>query len=319
MKTILVPLDGSALAEEVLPYVRMLAPVLGAEIRLLHVVSEIDTHNPLAYDITTLYSMGDVIAAQQERYQQSWQTMRQHAEGYLASQAMRLKEDGLDVAIDVRFGSPAEVIVEVAEKKHVALVTMATHGYSGLRRWALGSVTDRVVQAGPAPVFVVRGGAVDAANPPTLKHILVPLDGSELARQALPLAAELASCARAELLLLQAIAPPLDAHAGQRPLARPPMDMEESQAMLQEHATVEVGEQAQALRRRDLAVRTIVLNGHAAEVIVDEATREQADLIVMATHGRGGLRRWALGSVADKVLHATATPLVLVRAQESAT
>ena len=96
------------------------------------------------------------------------------------------------------------------------------------------------------------------------------------------------------------------------------MEIEESQAMLQEHATVEVGEQAQALRRRDLAVRTIVLNGHAAEVIVDEATREQADLIVMATHGYSGLRRWALGSVADKVLHATTTPLVLVRAQESA-
>src|SRR6266508_3328482 len=71
------------------------------------------------------------------------------------------------------------------------------------------------------------------------------------------------------------------------------------------------------LRRQHLSVKVAVVNGHAAEVIIDEAARRGADLIVMATHGYSGLRRWAMGSVADKVLHATRTPLVLVRARAS--
>ena len=82
-----------------------------------------------------------------------------------------------------------------------------------------------------------------------------------------------------------------------------------------DRATSELGAQADALRLRDIAVKTAVVNGHAAEVLVDEAARRGVDLIVMATHGYSGLKRWALGSVADKVLHATTTPLLLVRAQ----
>ena len=85
MKIILVPLDGSGLAEQALVYARMLAPLMSARIRLLHVVTDVDARSPLAYDISTLYSLSDVIAAQQERHQQSWQAVREHAEGYLAS------------------------------------------------------------------------------------------------------------------------------------------------------------------------------------------------------------------------------------------
>ena len=84
---------------------------------------------------------------------------------------------------------------------------------------------------------------------------------------------------------------------------------------LREQATSELDQQADALRARDIAVKSAIVNGHAAEVLVDEAEWRKADLIVMATHGYSGLKRWALGSVADKVLHATTTPVLLVRAQ----
>ena len=84
---------------------------------------------------------------------------------------------------------------------------------------------------------------------------------------------------------------------------------------LHEQASRQLNAVAAELRNDGLTVTPVVDNGHAAEVIVDEATRRNASLIVMATHGRGGLRRWAMGSVADKVLHAATMPLVLVRAQ----
>jgi nucleotide-binding universal stress UspA family protein len=313
VKTILVPLDGSALAEQALPYVRLLATILGARVSLLHVVTEIDAPSPLAYDISSLYSMSDVIAARQERNHQSWQAVREHAEGYLESQAMRLKDEGFDTAIDVRFGAAPDVIVEVAEQREASLIVMATHGYSGLRRWALGSVTDRVVQSATAPVFVVRGGTPE--RQPALKRLLAPLDGSSFARQALPLAAELATCAGANLILLEAVAPVVEVNPA-RPLDRSNLAAVNNLDIKRAHAEDELSAQARALASADLAVRTIVATGHAAEVIVDEAALEQADLIVMATHGRGGVQRWALGSVADKVLHATTTPLVLVRVKE---
>jgi nucleotide-binding universal stress UspA family protein len=314
MKTILVPLDGSALAEQALVYARMLAPLMSARVRLLHVVTEVDARSPLAYDISTLYSLNDVITAQQERHQQSWQAMREHAEGYLASQALRLRDEGLDVDIDVHFGSSPEVITEVAETRQVALIVMATHGYGGLRRWALGSVTDRVVQSSPSPVFVVRGAEV-ATEAPKLEHILVPLDGSPFARQALPLASELATCAHADITLLESIVPLVEGNAT-RPIDRYLTEVEDNVDTRHAEAEADLATQAQALCTADLAVHSVVVTGHPAEVIVDEAAKQHANLIVMATHGRGGIRRWALGSVADKVLHATTTPLVLVRAQE---
>jgi len=139
---------------------------------------------------------------------------------------------------------------------------MATHGYGGLRRWALGSVTDRVVHTATVPVCVVRSAAHVAPGEHALTRILVPLDGSDLARQALPLAIELAKRASAELVVLR-------------------------------------------------AVETHTQN--ASLMIMQSGV----DLIVMATHGYGGLQRWALGSVADKVLQAAPIPILLVRARAS--
>jgi nucleotide-binding universal stress UspA family protein len=88
--------------------------------------------------------------------------------------------------------------------------------------------------------------------------------------------------------------------------------------MLRGRATQQLDEQATMLRDRSLPTMIHVVNGHAAEAIVDEAARQSVDLLVMATHGYSGLKRWALGSVTDKVLHAGTTPLLLVRANASA-
>jgi nucleotide-binding universal stress UspA family protein len=315
MNTILVPLDGSALAEQVLPYARELAPLLGAEIRLVRVLTDTEPTNVYIEPLVGVYGVAELPEAYQERRRQAWDTLRQHADGYLTAQALDLQGAGLDIATEVLVGPTGEVIVEDARSQGAALIMMATHGYGGLKRWTLGSVTDKVVHTAATPVFVVRGAGSPPAADPTIKRILVPLDGSAFAEQVLPLATELATCANAQLILLEAIAPTIETLAGFRPVGRPIARYGETMELLHWHAQQNLGALAEQLRMRGLRVKTTIVNGHAAEVIVDEATRRGVDLIVMATHGYSGLKRWALGSVAQKVLHTATMPLVLVRAQ----
>jgi nucleotide-binding universal stress UspA family protein len=320
MKTILVPLDGSALAEQALPYVRTLALLLGARVRLLNVIVDDQHEGLMAEGIAASYGVIDPLATQREREREhrSLTTLTHHAEGYLDSHAALLRGQGIDTEIEVRCGPAADVIIEVAAGLDSSMIAIATHGYSGLRRWALGSVTDRVVHATATPVFVVRGAKPAPLDPVAFKRVMVPLDGSPLAAQALPLAADLAERARAELLLMQAVEVSIAAYPSIAPLGRPDMMPSEVLRMLHDRASQQLDEQAATLRDRGLPVATHVATGHVAEVIVDEATRQSVDLLVMATHGYSGLKRWALGSVTDKVLHAAATPLLLVRANATA-
>ncbi len=314
MQTIVVPLDGSELAVQVLPYVRVLAPLLGAKVHLLRVVQDVHVGGGESWTqvLISVYGVPESEALQRDQYDASMEALRQRAYAYLNEQARMLEDAGIDVTSDVRCGSPAEVIVEVAaEHSPGALIAMATHGYSGLRRWALGSVADKVIHATEAPVLLVRGQAQQVVHPP--RRILAPLDGSGLARQALPLASEIARAAHAELILLRAVVPMIEAYVGAPMLGRPIAENNEALGALREYALDDLKAEAALLRAEVPRILTHAIVGYPAEVIVDEAREMDVDLIVMATHGYGGLRRWALGSVADKVLHATTTPLILVR------
>lgn len=313
MNTLLVPLDGSAMAEQSLPYARMLATTLRAKVCLLRVVTEAPYDEVFADSMSAIYGMHDPFVLQQEWQQHTFDMLRQNAERYLASHASLLQAAGLDVAVDVRFGPAADLIVEAALGQHVTMIVMATHGYSGFKRWALGSVADKVIHATSTPTFIVR--AEEPARERTLKRIMVPLDGSALARQALPLATELAESAGAELLLMHAIVAMIEPYTGLSPRGRPIPQLAEVLAAQRDHALSDLGAQADKLRAHGVSVSTEVIPGYAADVLVDEAARREVDLIVMATHGYSGLKRWALGSVADKVLHASTTALLLVRAQ----
>jgi nucleotide-binding universal stress UspA family protein len=315
MQTILAPLDGSRLAEQVLPHVEVLAPLLGARVCLLHVVPK-SAHITMVGDtILGFVGIDEPPERYDERERRVWEIERQRAESYLEPRAARLRAAGLDVAIAVRLGPPPETIVEAAKHWHANFIAMATHGASGLRRWTLGSVTDKVVQATTTPILVVRGteGAREAPHAP--KRILVPLDGSSLAKQALPAAANLALHAPAELILVRVVAPPAELYPGFRRLEQPIPDYDDIVVRPRERAAQDLEVIAANLSRENIAATGVVAVGHPAEAIVDEAARLEVDLIVMATHGYGGLKRWAIGSVADKVLHATTTPLVLVRAR----
>lgn len=303
MQTILVPLDGSPLSEQVLPYVRLLAPILAANVRLLHVITEVDREGIITSGTLRPYGPAGALVTYGELAPRAWDFLRANAEAYLAALAAPLSEAGLVVEVDVQAGAPADRIVEGAEQRDVALIAMATHGYGGLRRWALGSVTDRVIHATTTPLFIVRSAAHVSPGDHALTRILLPLDGSDLARQALPLAIELAKRAHAELVVLRAVEP----YSQYASL----LIMQRTQAAQDLHAL------AAELRQQQVVVTPIVAIGSAAEAIINEAAQRGVDLIVMATHGYGGLQRWALGSVADKVLQAAPMPILLVRAQPS--
>jgi nucleotide-binding universal stress UspA family protein len=305
MKTILVPLDGSALAERVLPYARLLARTIDARLHLLRVVTDV-RHEHVPLDDPTVRAEAGVPPGATERDSApAWEALRQFAENDLAEHAAQLRAAGLQVTSEVRVGAPAETIVEVAAACHARMIAMATHGYSGLTRWALGSVADAVLHTAAAPVLLVRGNAPPPKHASAIKRIIVPLDGSELARQALPTAIELADFARAEVVVVQAITPSIEDYLG---AASPVAELRDN---LRAQALHEYEQQVAG--DRPAAVTAAVLVGHAAQAIAEEVDWRRADLIVMATHAYSGLRRWVHGSVADQLLHATTTPLLLVR------
>ena len=311
MNTILVPLDGSALAEQILPYVRALAPLLNVQIHLLEVVPE-PAHELVSSGGLVLLYGGDALERDQSRQRWELEEAFARAETYIGAQTSRLEDADLVVHSNIVGGQPAQVIVDLARETHTKLVAMATHGRGGLQRWALGSVADRVAQASAVPVLLVRATPHPTPVDFGLKHILVPLDGSELARQALPLACELAQAARAKITLIQAISPKIEGYPSL--LTQPLPGYGVILNALRVAAQQELEQVAGQIRQPDVAVEIAVVTGHAAEIIVDEAAKRAASMIVMATHGYGGLRRWALGSVADQVLHASNLPLMLVRA-----
>jgi nucleotide-binding universal stress UspA family protein len=304
MSIILVPLDGSALAEQVIPYVRQLAPLLHAGVRLLHVVPDAALERLLADEDMRLAEWERHALPHATRVPCAWDSLRGQAEDYLETQASQLRAEALGVSLSVRRGVPADMILAAAEPLSCSLIAMATHGYSGLRRWTLGSVADKVVRGTAIPTLVVRGsGPLRAAG---FRRIMVALDGSALAQQALPLALELAVAAHAELILLEAISPTIESY----PCTPLPSGI---LAALCDQASIALHTLADQFGSLSVPVTPVVVVGYAAEAIVEEAAHRHVDMIVMATHGWGGLRRWALGSVADKVLHATTTPLLLVR------
>jgi nucleotide-binding universal stress UspA family protein len=315
MKTILVPLDGSALAEQVLPSVRSFASLMPSTIHLLHIVSEADRYHLLFDDP---YGVGEPITTTTEPTTQatvpmtSWDVLRQNATVYMSQQAERLNAAGFQADFEVRLGDAPELIADTAERIGANLIAMATHGYSGLRRWALGSVTDRVLHVTNTPMLIVRGTEKNVGEP-KLKQIMLTLDGSPLARQATPLASEIATLAQAELVVLTAIAPPyLEAPE----LIGAYYSYDEALAAVRARLPNELGLYADVLKQHHVPVTPIAVSGLPAEAIIDEAEERKVDLIVMATHGAGGLRRWALGSVADKIIHASRVPLLIVRARE---
>lgn len=297
MATVLLPLDGSEHSEHALPYVRLMGKLLGAEVHLLHVVTP-DEHERFAArreQLRRVYTPLNVPAAGLEP------ALLTHDEAYLRQILQRMQAAGVAARCEVVAGAPAEAIVEAAERCDADLIVMATHGRGGLGRRLLGSVAHTLLRSTRRPLLVVRA----PARRPAIGRILVPLDGSQRAREALPVAIDLARRAGADLVLLTVLAP----HFGLDPVVMPPLQARDL-------AAVREGRQAElaalAAEIPGLAVTPVVVEGLAAATICREAAARDVDLIVMASHGHGGRHLFGLGSAADGVIHGAHAPVLVV-------
>ena len=235
------------------------------------------------------------------------------ANDYLGKVAGRLTTAGLAARTVVRRGPASEAIVDYSEQMDIQEIVMATHGYSGVSRWRHGSVAERVLQAASVPVLMVcaKAGESISEEPVTCQRILVPLDGSNRAEQVLPPAVSVAQALDAKIVLFRV---PI-AHVSGSFTGAWYVPLEGTLETANRIAEEYLSRVADDLRERGVRVATGTRMGGVADAILEYAEANKIDLIAMCTHGRTGLARWTLGSVADRVLRARSMPLLLVRAK----
>jgi nucleotide-binding universal stress UspA family protein len=294
-RAILVPLDGSVFGEHALPIAVGIARRTGATLHLVHV------H---AFDLSALADLpGD---------QPLDEAIQESERAYLASVVQRVAAiwDGSVITV-LRDGIIATALHDYALAQQVDLVVLTSHGRGGIARAWLGNTADTLVRTLPIPVLLVRPlhEAVDLADVPSIQHILVPLDGSPLAEQVLGPALALSAGTLTTLTLLHTV----------EPLVLSYMTLDYSGTIQRVQQDAEAVAQtylervAEQIRRPGLLVITHVEVGPPAPSTLHYAETHNVDLIALATHGRRGLARLALGSIADKVSRSASLPVLIYR------
>ncbi|HEX7365423.1 MAG TPA: universal stress protein [Dehalococcoidia bacterium] len=281
---ILVPLDGSREAEGVLPFVRALAPKFSSRVFIL-----------------------GVGVGQRSR------RVNRLLDEYINRIANELHSHGVKAEPVILYGNAADKILDFTAEKEADLVIMATHGRSGITRWWMGSVAEKVISEATAPVLLVRSKRSKTAQTSdkraVIHKILAPLDGSDIGEVALPYAEAIAAKSTAAVNLLQVISPPGTVEANL--LGGP--DWSKFVKAMHDAGENYLKSVSERLNCREAKVTYEVLTGDPADKIVEYAAANGVSLIAMSTHGRTGIARWVLGSVADKVLHGARIPILLVR------
>jgi len=203
---------------------------------------------------------------------------------------------------------------ETAAADKGTLVTMATHGHSGMNRWLLGSVTEKVLRGGTNPMLLVRATEEGKTNGgAALKSIVVPLDGSELAERVLPAVAELAKTLKLAVVLFRAYNLPYSAYAGGEGYYA--VNYNELLTAMRDEAVDYLKKKAEAVKKMGIAdVSYVAKEGFAADEIISQARQSPDNLIAMCTHGRSGVKRWMLGSVTETLVRHSGGPILVLRA-----
>ena len=317
---ILVPLDGSARAGQAIPVAARLAHFSRGTVVLLRVVHFATEVVPyLAVDSSTLRTNIDAELEEAKQYVRRM------------TRLSSLRD--VHTETDVIIGSVATTILLEIETRHSDLIVMCSHGYTGIKRWVLGSVAEKVTHHAPVPVLVLREGGPALVGTPLHAEgpvrALVPLDGSEQAKAALVPAAQLVAALAAPgpgaLHLTRVVVLPDEAkistserdaimHKAKQYLGATAEHLREGLAA-SPVADLKLAITWSVTIADDIALGIIRVaeNGEDAE---GAGVFGGCDLIAMATHGRGGMQRWTLGSVTQRVLHATRLPLLIVRPQD---
>jgi nucleotide-binding universal stress UspA family protein len=297
LNNILVPLDGSPLAEAALPFAEVLATRSGARLTLIRAARSRSTHLTELGPVDQMRSIDD-------------------AEGYLRTIAERLGAEGYSVETGVPFGGdPAEWIVEECSYRKADLVIMATHDRVGIDHWLHGSVAEAVVHASTIPVMLVRAVGPQASSERFRSQepvVLVPLDGSDLGDAAVPFARDLAQTIGARVVLVGVVPRPGQMVAAEGTVVAytgDDFDLIDGEARKYLHASA-------AQFGSPTRVELVVRYGEPSREIAAAAHEYAAAVVVMGSHGRTGLVRSVVGSVAGGVLHHCTTPVVVIHSKE---
>jgi nucleotide-binding universal stress UspA family protein len=308
IKKILVPLDGSELAEQALPLALALARVSGAEVHLMHVFV------PYAARADMPGASIDYTELERKLEEQSTEYLR----SVTASAAEQLPDRVIADPVRTRpIRSPYSESVAVVDRLrravarlHPDLMVLATHARGGLGRAWLGSVADALIRRVNVPTLLVhpREGAPAPSKPFT--HIVVPLDGSPLAEESIPIALRLAALGNARITLLRVVIP-------QIAVGHPSFVLQHNVEQLDRYesqARAYLDSVADRFRGSAGAIDTeVTLSDSPPRAVLEWSAEHGADLIAMSTHGRSGFRRFMLGSVADKVVRGADVPVLLTR------
>jgi nucleotide-binding universal stress UspA family protein len=312
---ILVPLDGSAVSTVTIPFLRTVA-TQESEVVLVRAVywrlHLSDGSGAAMFDDEDLLREPRGVAA-----------------AYLNAVADDLQAITTNITKLSPVGMPADEILKISEELEASLIIMATHGRGVLGRALIGSIADRVARASQVPVLLIHPETEDVPasveDAALIRRLVVPLDGSDRARAALPVASELASQLGVPVHLVSAVptaemifgsprAIPTGSGFERSIFAASARQLSERERDYHRGLSVSAERKLELdtgqLRAGDIETTTEVVFGDAVSSIL--GVLRPGDLIVMTSHGEGGIRRWRLGSIAEKLIHRAAAPIVLV-------
>lgn len=296
---ILIPLDGSKTAEKVLPYARYLAGKFKIPVELLAVIdiAEMATH----------------ITAEKARFLDTMiEEGVRFSTTYLKGVASTFA--AADVKCTVEKGRAEDAIIERSEADTAMLIAMATHGRSGLNRFLLGSVAEKVLRGTANPLLLVRATETAKSDgEAAFKSIIVPLDGSELAESVIPMVAGVAKKLDLEVVLFRAYHIPYNAYAGDDGYYA--VNYDDLIASVRDEAKEYLGKKMAEVKKLGVAtVSAVTKEGFAGDEIIAFGSKTPDGLIAICSHGRSGVKRWVLGSVTEIVARHTNDPMLIVRA-----
>ncbi|MDD5311919.1 MAG: universal stress protein [Dehalococcoidia bacterium] len=285
-KKILVPLNGSELAEKALPYAKIIAKLKKSQVTLF------------AVSLTIFVDRRDRLFT-----------------SYLEANAKELNTEGIKTTADTSYGDVAEEIVKYANNNKIDLIVMASHGYSKAKKWMFGSITQKVLYGTEIPVLLIKSKSPEVSG--EFNRILVPVDGSPFSESTLPYIEELTRKTDREVLLLHICEPPIVPSYGSRPINPTWKKYQDNMwEEMEKLSTNYLKTTMTALKKKGMNVKSRVERAQTGEVvktIMKVSKEENVDLVAIATQGRTGVNRRVYGNVANKIVEELSQPILLIR------
>lgn len=295
---ILIPLDGSLLAECVLPHASAIARAFNSRVMLLRALDRNQ-----AAEKAQLFDL------------LNWQINKTGAKMYLEKTSARLQKSGLRVEVTVLEGLVAESITDFAQSQGMKLIILSSHGRSGLSQWGLSSVTQKIIFGAPTSVLIIRAHQPTASDldERLYTQIMVPLDGSRRAENVLPMVTALARFHQSRIHLVHIVRAP--EMARQMPLAREDVDLSNRIIARNREEAIRYLDQVRLHSPLEgIDVETHLLTGdNAASALHEFADQEHIDLVVLSAHGYSGNNRWPYGSMVNNFILYSKVPLIIVQ------